>query len=91
VEAWIDEAYARLRDNTDGEVSRVYPALAAVPPDLFGISVVGAGGDGYAVGDAEHEERDRGVVHAGVSLGARAIRGRAGCRAGTRRRRTAST
>jgi glutaminase len=53
--AWIEEAYARYAGNADGEVSRVYPALAEVPPDLFGICVVGTTGTTYAVGDTEHE------------------------------------
>ena len=33
----------------------VYPALALVPRDLFGICVVGTGGRVFAVGDAEYE------------------------------------
>ena len=37
VEALVNEAYERYRPNTDGEVSQVYPALARVPRDLFGI------------------------------------------------------
>ena len=55
VEALIDEAHARYATNTDGAVSRVYPALAKVSPDLFGICVVGTSGRGHAVGDADHE------------------------------------
>jgi glutaminase len=31
VQAWIDEAYARFAADAEGEVSRVYPALAEVP------------------------------------------------------------
>jgi glutaminase len=55
VQGWIDEAYARYRTNAEGAVSTVYPALAEVPPDLFGISVVGTSGHAYAAGDAGHE------------------------------------
>jgi glutaminase len=55
VQAWIDEAHERYRDNAEGEVSRVYPALAETPPDLFGICVVGTGGGAYGAGDAERE------------------------------------
>jgi len=55
VQAWIDEAYERFRANTDGEPSAVYPALARVPPDLFGICVLGVTGRAYTAGDAEHE------------------------------------
>src|ERR1700760_2900969 len=51
----IDEAYARYKSNTDGKNSQVYPALARVPSDLFGICVVGTHGAVYAVGEAEHE------------------------------------
>jgi glutaminase len=55
VQAWIDEAHTRYRTNTDGATSTVYPALAEVPPDLFGICVVGTGGRAYVAGDAERE------------------------------------
>jgi glutaminase len=51
----VGEAHERYRSCTDGEVSRVYPALDEVDPDLFGICVAGTGGGLYAVGDAEHE------------------------------------
>jgi len=40
---------------TNGQVSRVYPALAEVPADLFGICVVGTSGRAHAAGDADHE------------------------------------
>jgi glutaminase len=55
VRAAIDDAHARFAAHAAGEVSRVYPALAAVPADLFGICVVSTGGAVYAVGDAERE------------------------------------
>jgi glutaminase len=55
VQAWIDEAHARFRTNTDGATSTVYPALAEVAPDLFGIYVVGTGGRTFSAGDAERE------------------------------------
>ena len=53
VQALVREAYERYRSDTAGEVSMVYPALARVPPDLFGVSVVGTSGAAYSVGDAE--------------------------------------
>jgi glutaminase len=53
VQAWMDEAHARFASNTDGHRSRVYPALAAVPPELFGICVAGVSGRQYAAGDAD--------------------------------------
>jgi len=55
VQAWIDEAHARFGAIDEGEVSRVYPALAQVPPQLFGICVVDTAGHAHAVGDADHE------------------------------------
>jgi glutaminase len=55
VQAWVDEAYNRYARSADGEVSRVYPALASVPPDLFGICVAGTSGRIYRAGDADHE------------------------------------
>jgi glutaminase len=53
VRSWVDAAHERYRLDTEGEVSRVYPALARMPPDLFGICVVGADGAVYGVGDSE--------------------------------------
>jgi glutaminase len=52
VQALVDAAYERFRDDTRGEVSAVYPALARVEPDRFGICVVGTGGREYAAGEA---------------------------------------
>jgi glutaminase len=49
----IADAHERFRSNRDGETSRVYPALASVPGDLFGLCVAGTGGTLYAVGDAD--------------------------------------
>ena len=51
----VDEAYARFQSNTDGENSQIYPALAQVPSELFGICVAGTNGDVYAVGDTQHD------------------------------------
>lgn len=55
VRALVTEAHERFRANTEGENSRVYPALARVPSKLFGICVIGTGGHVYPAGDAEHE------------------------------------
>jgi glutaminase len=55
VQALVNEAYERYRSHAHGAVSRTYPALAEVPPDLFGICVVGTSGAVYAAGDAERE------------------------------------
>ena len=51
----VDEAHERFKSVTEGKNSKVYPALARVPSELFGICVVGTSGNVYAVGDAEHE------------------------------------
>jgi glutaminase len=50
----LAEAHDRYRNDREGEVSAVYPALAEVRPDLFGLCVVGTDGADFAVGDAEH-------------------------------------
>ncbi len=55
VRALVDEAHERYRSVAEGKNSEVYPALARVPRELFGICVVGTSGNVYAVGDAEHE------------------------------------
>jgi len=55
IAALVNEAHARFKSNTDGRNSQVYPALARVRSDLFGICVVGTTGNIYAAGDAEHE------------------------------------
>ena len=55
VTALVAEAYERFKSNTEGANSQVYPAMARVPSDLFGICMVGTSGNVYAVGDAEYE------------------------------------
>jgi glutaminase len=51
----VAEAHARYKSNTDGTNSEVYPALARVPPELFGVCVVGTDSSVYEVGDANYE------------------------------------
>ena len=55
VAALVEAAYTRYRSNRAGQNSDVYPALAAVPNDLFGICVAGTGGAVHGIGDAEVE------------------------------------
>jgi glutaminase len=55
VRALVSEAYEKYKSVTEGENSNVYPALARVPSELFGICVVGTSGNIYAIGDAERE------------------------------------
>jgi glutaminase len=54
VEALVTEAYEQFKSNTEGQNSQVYPALARVPSNLFGICVVGTTGNVYAVGDSDY-------------------------------------
>ena len=44
VQGLVSDAHARFKSNRDGENSQVYPALARVPSDLFGVCVVGTSG-----------------------------------------------
>jgi glutaminase len=53
--ALVEDAYERFRDNDEGELSDVYPALLRVSPDLFGICVVSARGTSHAAGDVDVE------------------------------------
>jgi glutaminase len=53
VRALMYAAHERFRTVDDGANADHYPALAAVPRDLFGICVAGTDGGVFAVGDAE--------------------------------------
>ncbi|MBV9390620.1 MAG: glutaminase A [Verrucomicrobia bacterium] len=55
VKGLIFEAYNRFKSNAQGESSKVYPALARVPQDLFGVCLVGTSGNSHQAGDAEFE------------------------------------
>ena len=55
VQELVAEAHERYRGNTDGATSGVYPALAEVPAELFGICVAGVGGEVFAAGDSDAE------------------------------------
>ncbi len=55
VQKLVRDAHARFKSNDEGENSQVYPALARVPRELFGICVVGTSGNVYSVGETEHE------------------------------------
>jgi glutaminase len=50
----VTEAYEQYRSLDEGTVADYIPALADAPPDLFGISVVGADGAVFSIGDAGH-------------------------------------
>jgi glutaminase len=51
----VNEAYDRFKTNHSGAVADYIPALAVVPPDRFGISVVGVDGATYGIGDTQVE------------------------------------
>jgi glutaminase len=55
VSTLVAEAHERFRSNTEGSNSQVYPALARVPSDLFGVCAVATSGKVYPAGDAEYE------------------------------------
>ena len=49
----VDAAWTTFAPIADGAVSRVYPALERMAPELFGLCLVGVSGASYAVGDAD--------------------------------------
>jgi glutaminase len=55
VQKLVSDAHARFKPNTEGENSQVYPALARMPSDLFGICIAGTNGSIYAAGDVDHD------------------------------------
>ncbi len=55
VQKLVDDAHKLFKSNKDGENSQVYPALARVPKDLFGICIVSTNGRIYGAGDIDHE------------------------------------
>ncbi len=54
VRAVVSQAHERFKSNRDGNNSDVYPALAEVQPDLFGLCVVSVNGLAYGSGDFDH-------------------------------------
>lgn len=55
VQSLVTEAQRRFQSNRDGTNSQVYPALARVPSELFGVCVVATSGQVYGAGDADYE------------------------------------
>jgi glutaminase len=55
ITALVGEAHQRFKSNTEGRNSDVYPALARVRSELFGVCVVGTSGSVYAAGDTDYE------------------------------------
>lgn len=54
IKAAVDKAYAATKGIRAGKDADYIPALAKVPPDLFGIAVVTVDGRIHTVGDADH-------------------------------------
>jgi glutaminase len=55
VQRLVQEAHDRFKSDKDGQNSQIYPALARVPSELFGVCIVGSSGKVYAAGDTAHE------------------------------------
>lgn len=55
VQSLVTEAQRRFQANHDGTNSQVYPALARVPSELFGVCVVATSGQIFGAGDADYE------------------------------------
>jgi uncharacterized membrane protein HdeD (DUF308 family) len=52
VQSLVEDAHRRLKSNADGKNSQVYPALARVPSELFGVvCVLATDGHVYGAGD----------------------------------------
>lgn len=54
VQSLVNEAHERFKSRSEGQNSQVYPALAKVSPDLFGVCVVDTRGKVYAAGDVDY-------------------------------------
>ena len=55
VQALVDEAHTRFKDNDEGVNASHYPALAFVPRHLFGICITGVSGREFMAGDVDAE------------------------------------
>jgi len=51
LQALVDEAYAKFKDDQSGKNADYIPYLASVPSELFGIAIVTAGGKVFTAGD----------------------------------------
>lgn len=63
----VHAAHQRYRDKEDGRVADYIPAMAQVPPHLFGIAAVGSDGTIVEVGDVGHPFSIRSVSKPFVS------------------------
>lgn len=55
VQTWVEDAHKRFKSTADGDNSQVYPALARVPANLFGVCVADTAGRIHAAGDTDFE------------------------------------
>ena len=55
IAALVADAHDRFGSNSDGVNSTVYPALAEVPSELFGVCLIGVSGNEYTAGDTAYE------------------------------------
>jgi glutaminase len=51
----VAQSYEQFKSNADGQNSQVYPALARVPSDLFGVCLVDTSGNVTSAGDTTDE------------------------------------
>jgi glutaminase len=54
LERAVQEAYAKFKEVKDGAPAGYIPELAKVPPELFGVAIVTAGGEVYTAGDVDY-------------------------------------
>ncbi len=55
IQELLEEAHRLFAPHREGKNSQVYPALARVSPDLFGLCITGVSGRIYTAGDADFE------------------------------------
>jgi glutaminase len=55
VQKLVSEVYDRFKSVKEGKVADYIPALAKVPPELFGLCIVQVNGIVYGAGDVEYE------------------------------------
>lgn len=54
VQALVEEAYLRFKNNDEGRNASHYPALECVPRNLFGLCLMGVTGRSYSAGDFDY-------------------------------------
>jgi glutaminase len=54
IQSVVDEAYAKIKDDTEGKNADYIPALAQVDSKLYGVAVVSTDGQMVTAGDVNH-------------------------------------